>query len=146
MPSYTEAVKPVVEDAVKWASESTRGWLECYGRLVDGASTGDITSESAVRDLSALTAAYARDLARVWTTGMKLGAALLDVDPASGSSATAATGRAAGATKKAATRKAGAKKVAAKKVAAKKAGAKKVAAKKAGAKKRVAKKRGSSGR
>ena len=143
MTKYADAVKPVVDDAVKWVGQSTRCWMDSYARLVDGAATGTLTSESAVRDVSALAATGARDMARAWTTCLSLGTALLNIDlTAAGEAGSTAAGGVGdrGAPKKAAA------KAPAKKTAAKKTAAKKTAAKKTAAKKRAAKKRGGSRR
>jgi hypothetical protein len=80
MSEFTEGVAPVVEDAVRWAGESARFWLDSYVRLVDAAASGTASADTAVRDMSAYTAAYARDMARMSATWIALGTALLNID------------------------------------------------------------------
>jgi hypothetical protein len=80
MSEYTKAVKPVVDDAVKWAGESAQGWFDSYVRLTDAAASGSVTAETAVREMSALVTMGTRDMARVWATWTSLGTALLNLD------------------------------------------------------------------
>lgn len=104
MSDFENAVAGTVDDAVTWAGESTRLWLDTYVRLVDAAATRSVTADACARDLSALVAAGARDMARASATWVALGTAMLQLDitdpnPPSGEGtddAKAATGEKAG--------------------------------------------------
>ncbi len=85
MPDYQEATAQTIDDAVAWAGESTRNWFDTYVRMVDAAASGEVTADSATRDVSTLVAVGARDAARAASTWIALGNALLNLDIPAGS-------------------------------------------------------------
>lgn len=82
MGDYEEKVGPVIDDAVAWAGQSTRWWLDTCARCVRDAAAGDTTSDTLARELSRMMSAGARDMARLASTWTMLGQAILTVDVA----------------------------------------------------------------
>lgn len=97
MPDYQDATEDTVDKAVAWAGGSSRFWFDTYVRMVDAAAAGKVTADTATRDVSALVAVGARDMARAASTWVALGNALVNLKMPAGPGGAPGGGDAGGA-------------------------------------------------
>lgn len=72
MSTYKENTADTVNQAVKWATESTTRTLNTYVDMVERSTSGTYTADQMTSDVAALTLGMQQDAARAFTTWSNL--------------------------------------------------------------------------